>query len=298
MGKLKIHGSETGSLLIAFCLFFYSFVEAQSIRLAVDYRPLIGTQVNGAFDMTFAITTSPTNNNFLWSNDGTSAGVPLTGYPVNVFSGTFVVELGGNGMAALPSNLLTNVTQGYVRVWVLLAGTPFELPAQNLPGAGTAFSCKSLEQIDPSFTNYLAIWNGSELAATPHIFVSTNGNVGVGISNPLTKLEVAGGLKANYVQFGDNTAQFTAQFQGPPGPPGFQGPPGPQGPQGSVGPAGPPGPAVGTMAVCGTNIPSCANACAVTVISSATAPCTATSSTGSCSQPGGTFNPKCCVCAP
>ena len=79
---------------------------------------------------------------------------------------------------------------------------------------------------------------------------NSDGNVGIGTTQPGAKLHVAGTAGVDGIMFPDGTLQTTATLQGPAGPTGDtgatgatgpQGPIGPQGEQGDPGPEGPPG---------------------------------------------------------
>ncbi|MGD9690009.1 MAG: hypothetical protein AB7K52_10190 [Phycisphaerales bacterium] len=127
------------------------------------------------------------------------------------------------------------------------------------------------------------------------------GNVGIGTTSAPSRLTVAGTIEARSggFKFPDGTIQATATPPGPPGPAGptgprgFTGSPGAQGPVGPVGPAGPSGPAV-TIAVCGCGV-SCGNGFRVAASTNGVGvACTATSSTGSCSQ--ATNECSCLIC--
>jgi len=120
------------------------------------------------------------------------------------------------------------------------------------------------------------------------------GFVGVGTSSPGSKLTVAGVIEARSggFKFPDGTIQLTATPPGPQGaqgatgPRGFtgaQGPAGPQGPQGIQGIQGPSGPAV-TVAICGCGVSCGAGFSLAASTNGVGVPCTATGSTGSCSQ--------------
>ncbi len=153
---------------------------------------------------------------------------------------------------------------------------------------------------------------------TERMRITGAGNVGIGVTNPTTKLQVAGLIQSTTggMRFPDGTTQATAQVQGPAGPPGPAGPAGPAGPTGprgptgltgATGPAGPIGPTgvpATSFALCGTSM-TCSTACggSANVLGESHesgsgtpgAGCTATSDTGSCESIS-TLSDDCCVC--
>jgi hypothetical protein len=76
----------------------------------------------------------------------------------------------------------------------------------------------------------------------PHIFSRNQGNVGIGTSNPLAKLDVLGNIAINGNVIIDEFGIWVGNNSGLQGPPGPQGPQGGQGLQGEQGPIGPQGP--------------------------------------------------------
>jgi hypothetical protein len=73
----------------------------------------------------------------------------------------------------------------------------------------------------------------------PNLFSISTGNVGIGTSNPVAKLDVFGNIAINGQVIIDADGHWIGNLSGMQGPPGPQGPQGPQGEQGPQGPAGP-----------------------------------------------------------
>lgn len=272
------------------------YAQNSTIHLEIDLRAA-GVTTTGLSDLKFAITAAPSNNSFLWSNDGTASGIPINSVPVDIYDGTFSIDLGSPAMAPLPNNLLQGLDEAYVRIWAVVQGNSIELTPQRLSPQAKAYRAKQLRQATPTDTNFLASWNGNTLVKDSQFNINSGGDVGLGTANPLAKLHIDGAAKVSALQFADGTIQTTAQYFGPPGPQGPVGPPGIAGSQGFPGPQGPPGPTVLTSHFCGQGISNCANVC-VSVVATAPAPCTVTSNSGQCSFPGGFLNGKCCVCNP
>jgi hypothetical protein len=145
--------------------------------------------------------------------------------------------------------------------------------------------------LDNSVSRFRLFWQPDINTAGSEVLTATTaGNVGIGLSTPVNKLDVGGNIgivgNGNGIHFADGSVQTTASIRGPAG---QQGPPGQQGPLGPQGPAGPP---VKTFAACVlTGTVLCSNR--ITVLPS---PCVVTSDTGQCSvvSSGG----SCAVCRP
>jgi hypothetical protein len=158
--------------------------------------------------------------------------------------------------------------------------------------------------------------NGGDIEFAPgnltQMVFTNNGNLGIGVIGPGSKLTVAGLIESTSggIKFPDGTIQTTVASQGPPGPQGPTGQQGLQGPQGAQGPAGP---AVHTSAVC-VNATSGSNnvcqprtcSCPSGLVTRVDSPCQVTSDTGSCTANScAIFSPfkssadgQCCVCKP
>ena len=96
---------------------------------------------------------------------------------------------------------------------------------------------------DANYSDHLTFWTkvpgGASDPVTEKVRITSTGNVGIGTTTPVQKLDVAGtGRFANGIMYGDGTVQNTATLVGPQGQAGPQGPAGPQGFTGATGPQG------------------------------------------------------------
>ncbi len=118
--------------------------------------------------------------------------------------------------------------------------------------ASTAIRLEGNSKLDGSYREYSTIKrtgsalrffdddpqpNGQEVFT-----LKENGNVGIGVPNPLHKLHIGGNPGIDGIMFPDGTLQTTATLVGPPGPQGIPGQQGKEGPTGAVGAVGPQGP--------------------------------------------------------
>ena len=134
-----------------------------------------------------------------------------------------------------------------------LPASRFEMVSAGSPGGGTpegAVKCPTRVR-DTVTGNCLPIRSiplfGALYPLGPEFNIdAATGNVGIGTTSPVTKLDVNGQIfsRSGGIRFPDGTTQTTATLQGPlgfPGPTGPQGPtgtPGVTGAQGATGPAG------------------------------------------------------------
>jgi hypothetical protein len=155
----------------------------------------------------------------------------------------------GNMLSRMWGKVRSGVTQPRTGVPVL-AGVLAVLAVWMIAGQAPVGANNSLGTVkgygSPGFVsefldNYTIVSGG--------IFDS-QGNIGIGTTTPLAKLDVVGGIRidglGSGLTFADGSSVYNrAQLigpQGPAGPPGPAGPAGPAGPTGPQGPAGPAGP--------------------------------------------------------
>ncbi len=216
-----------------------------------------GQRFTGSAQMRFAIVDGGVS---LWSNDGASVGgsIPAASVGVPVANGVFTLTLGVAPMVVLTPAMLAGAANPVLRVWVDTGAGVEQLTDQPISAAAGALASR---QIGALTTNRIPRWDGLALANSA---IFDNGtNVGIGTTNPTSKLTVAGTIESTTggFRFPDGTTQLTAIAQGPAGaqgpqgatgPQGLQGPQGPQGQTGAAGATGPAG-ANGAFALNGVN---------------------------------------------
>ena len=288
-------------LMFATCMLLPGRAQAQVPHLvryqgqAVDSQ---GVPLEGPYALTFRLYDAATGGTKMWEE--TQTNVP-------VMKGYFSILLGQvaplNGNWGMPCWLSVQV------------GTAPELsPRQRITSVPLAIQAEYAEQLDGPL----------------HV---VGQNIGIGVSTPVEKLDINGGIAINGQSVIDREGKWvgsptgltgpagpqglqgavglqgpagSAGSPGPTGSTGSQGPPGsqgPAGPAGSPGPQGPSGPAVHTSSVCadpyGSLWSPSPGVCACTKIISQTAsPCAVTSDTGSCSSTYSNGLGRCCVCSP
>jgi Collagen triple helix repeat (20 copies) len=116
-------------------------------------------------------------------------------------------------------------------------------------GVNNNFSIGMASGVTGDFTFNAGRFNGN--TGTEVMRVKQNGNVGIGMTNPSTKLDVSGAVAINGTTIINASGQWVGSptgLVGPQGPAGPIGPAGPQGATGVTGPAGPQGPTGATGA--------------------------------------------------
>lgn len=106
----------------------------------------------------------------------------------------------------------------------------------------TPLTSESDPKVQTTTPNAIPKWNGTALVNGT---LFDNGNIGIGTTNPLAKLDVKGSIAIDGTNVIDSTGKWVGSptgLVGPQGPAGATGATGPQGPAGSNGVAGPAGP--------------------------------------------------------
>jgi len=176
----------------------------------------------------------------IWSNDNTSVNgsQPVGSVPVLVNAGVFSTPLGGAGMSPIAANALVGVNNAVLRVWVNTGAGIEQLPDQPVLFSAAALKSNTTEQVGTLILNRIPVWDGSKLVSS--LILDNGTNVGIGVTNPTSKLQVAGTIHSTSggIRFPDNSLQTSAALAGPTGPAGQNGATGPTGTAGGTGPAG------------------------------------------------------------
>ena len=234
-----------------------------------------GTNFDGTGQFSFALV-NPDGSLIYWSNGVNAVSLTVTKGLYSVLLGDTTVP---NMTSGIPSTVFTN-TDVRLRVWFDdgAHGSQQLSPDQRIAAVGYAFmagnvpdtSITSAKLADGAVTGSKIAPNAIDIAklsftpltteVDPKVAVTTidavpkwngtalvngtiydNGNIGIGTTNPVAKLDVGGGLSIN----GTNVISAQGQWVG--SPTGLQGPQGPAGPTGPQGPQGPSGPSVVPM---------------------------------------------------
>ena len=188
--------------ILIYCLFLLAYAQAipQTItfqgRLTESNVPVTATR-----NMRFAIVDS-TGTTTYWQSNASNT------IPISVNQGIYTINLGDtsiSNMAALTPAILDIVNQTYLRVWV--AGTLLtpDIPLNAVPYAYLATKATSANY--STTANYAVTAN----QLNNGIFVSSNGNVGIGTYTPQEALHVVGKLRVDTVSILESTANIAQQ---------------------------------------------------------------------------------------
>jgi len=207
-----------------------------------------GTKFNGNANFKFAILDGTTLA-ILWANSATVGGQPTTPQQLPVVDGVFNAQLGAPPQLPINASIFDTATVSKphkLRVWISTGGVYEQLTDQTITAA--ALGLKAAE-IGAFASDAFVRWDASsrKLVGTDIKQFTVNGPIGIGVTNPNSKLTVGGTIESRSggFRFPDGTTQTTAQLIGPAGaagPQGFTGAAGPTGPQGNTGPQGAAGP--------------------------------------------------------
>lgn len=232
-----------GSLAVGFFTSSASAQPSQPVGYQGELR-VSGVKFNGNANFKFAIVDGTTGA-LRWVNSPLLAGVPGTPVTLLVTEGVFSVALGSGAQLPINASIFDSATVANphkLRVWVSTGGTSGayeQLSDQAISAA--AIGLKSAE-IGTYLGDSFVRWDSTthKLVGTDLKQFSTNGNVGLGVSVPNSKLAVAGTIESTIggIKFPDGSVQTKAQLVGPAGATGPQGVPGPTGPSGPIGPSG------------------------------------------------------------
>ncbi len=211
-----------------------------------------GVKFNGSANFKFAILDGVTNA-VLWSNSSFIAGQPGTAVVLPVVDGVFTAKLGASPQTQINASIFDSATLAAphkLRVWVSTGSAYEQLTDQTITAA--AIGLKGAETgsfLSDSFVRWDA--TSRKLVGTDIKQFTPNGNIGIGVGTPGSKLSVGGRIESTSggFKFPDGTTQTTAQLTGPTGPQGPQGIQGPKGDKGDTGLTGPQGATGATGAV-------------------------------------------------
>lgn len=166
-------------------------------ELRVQNQPFTGNA-----DMKFVIFDRGTGLT-LWSNDGSGLGAPpqqpVSWVDVPIAQGLFAVDLGGTGMTRIPDDAFAGVVNADLRLWVRTTGQFEQFTDQPLHSSVFTHQAYCVRQIDPGATGFMAKWDGLKLGRSSIADVGGNtvfstGNIGLGVTNPETRLQLDGKL--------------------------------------------------------------------------------------------------------
>jgi hypothetical protein len=172
----------------------------------------IGDSSNTLYSNTVWTTNSGTGEVFKQGSANTSWGGASS---LNIYNSNGVIAFHPNGTA----NAMFIATSGNVGIGTTNPATKLHVPDGEI--STEVFSFSAINGITPVNTVYLAAPRGSNAAIftsnTERLTVNGSGNVGIGTTNPLSKLHVNGDIRAslsnvnqtNFVAYNTSTGLFT-----------------------------------------------------------------------------------------